>query len=57
MYLIECILFQADEKISHVYVWKGPDFVNMNSVISYQHALKLGTHSYSFFLYFQQELL
>lgn len=34
MFLMEYNLFQAHETILHDYIWKGPDFVNMNSVIS-----------------------
>lgn len=37
LYLTEYGLFQANETILHDYVWRGPDFVNLNSVISCQH--------------------
>lgn len=32
----EYSLFRANENVLHDYVWEGPGFVNLNSVISYQ---------------------
>lgn len=37
MYLTEYSLFYASENILHAFAGKKPDFVNMNSIISYQH--------------------
>lgn len=60
MYLTEYNLFRAYTNSLHDSVWKRPDFINMNSVISYQHRNHVPILIHSFFTlsnYCSQELL